>query len=87
VFAPREEYGVRVLLVGAAPGMIRGALASFGKPSLPIEIIPATEVITMEDHPAQAFRRQEGQFGARGGAPGERRQSGRHGLALGTPAR
>jgi len=26
---------------------------------LPIEIVPATEVITMEDHPAQAFRRKK----------------------------
>jgi len=41
-----EEYGVRILLVGQ-PQVIRGALASFGKPSLPIDIIPATEVITM----------------------------------------
>src|SRR3981189_1771821 len=53
-----EEYGVRVLLVGQ-PQVIRGALASFGKPSLPIEIVPATEVIKMEDHPAQAFRRKK----------------------------
>jgi len=53
-----EEYGVRILLVGQ-PQVIRGALASFGKPSLPIEIVPATEVITMEDHPAQAFRRKK----------------------------
>ncbi|HTA60398.1 MAG TPA: phosphate acyltransferase PlsX [Candidatus Baltobacteraceae bacterium] len=53
-----EEYGVRILLVGQ-PQVIRGALASFGKPSLPIDIIPATEVITMEDHPAQAFRRKK----------------------------
>src|ERR1700730_17765138 len=53
-----EEYGVRVLLVGQ-PQVIRGALASFGKPSLPIDIVPATEVITMESHPAQAFRRKK----------------------------
>src|ERR1700756_4599875 len=53
-----EEYGVRILLVGQ-PQVIRGALASFGKPSLPIDIVPATEVITMEDHPAQAFRRKK----------------------------
>jgi len=53
-----EEYGVRVLLVGQTP-VIRGALAKFSKPSLPIEIVPASEVITMEDHPAQAFRRKK----------------------------
>src|SRR5246127_3980338 len=53
-----EEYGVRILLVGQ-PQVIRGTLASFGKASLPIDIVPATEVITMEDHPAQAFRRKK----------------------------
>ena len=53
-----EEYGVRILLVGQ-PQAIRSTLASFGKASLPIEIVPASEVITMEDHPAQAFRRKK----------------------------
>ena len=53
-----EEYGVRILLVGQ-PQAMRGALARFSKPSLPIEIVPATEVITMQDHPAQAFRRKK----------------------------
>ena len=51
-----EEYGVRILLVGQLQAM-RGALARFSKPSLPIVIVPASEVITMQDHPAQAFRR------------------------------
>src|SRR5580692_7948109 len=53
-----QEYGVRVLLVGQ-PNIIRPELANLSKPTLPIEIIPATEVITMEDHPAQAFRRKK----------------------------
>jgi len=53
-----QEYGVRVLLVGQ-PSVIRPELANLSKPTLPIEIIPATEVITMEDHPAQAFRRKK----------------------------
>src|SRR5690242_11479825 len=53
-----EEYGVRILLVGQ-PQAIRGILANIGKPSLPIDIVPATEVITMQDHPAQAFRRKK----------------------------
>ena len=53
-----QEYGVRVLLVGQ-PNVIRPELANLSKPTLPIEIIPATEVITMEDHPAQAFRRKK----------------------------
>jgi glycerol-3-phosphate acyltransferase PlsX len=53
-----EEYGVRVLLVGQ-PQVIRPVLASFAKPALPIDIASASEVITMEDHPAQAFRRKK----------------------------
>jgi phosphate acyltransferase len=53
-----EEYGVKILLVGQ-PQVIRGALAKFSKPRLAIEIVPASEVITMEDHPAQAFRRKK----------------------------
>jgi len=53
-----EEYGVRVLLVGQSQ-VIRPVLAGFAKRTLPIEIVPASEVITMEDHPAQAFRRKK----------------------------
>jgi phosphate acyltransferase len=53
-----QEYGVKVLLVGQ-PHAIRQELAKYSKPNLPIEIVPATEVITMEDHPAQAFRRKK----------------------------
>ncbi len=53
-----EEYGVRVLLVGQ-PNVIRAELARHLRPSVPIEIVPASEVITMEDHPAQAFRRKK----------------------------
>jgi phosphate acyltransferase len=50
-----HEYGVRVLLVGQ-PNVIRAELARQPKPAVPIEIVAASEVITMEDHPAQAFR-------------------------------
>jgi glycerol-3-phosphate acyltransferase PlsX len=53
-----REYGVRILLVGQ-PNVIRPALMNLAQPTLPIEIVPATEVITMEDHPAQAFRRKK----------------------------
>jgi phosphate acyltransferase len=53
-----RELGVRVLLVGQ-PNVIRAELARHAAPNLPIEIIPATEVITMNDHPAQAFRRKK----------------------------
>src|ERR1035438_83667 len=53
-----REYGVRVLLVGQ-PEAIREQLAKLPKSNVPLEIIPASEVITMEDHPAQAFRRKK----------------------------
>src|SRR6516225_10373592 len=53
-----QEYGVRVMLVGQ-PDVIRAELARHSRPSVAIDIVPATEVITMEDHPAQAFRRKK----------------------------
>src|ERR1700737_2897119 len=53
-----REYGVRILLVGQ-PNVIRPELAKHAAPNLPIEIVPASEVITMNDHPAQAFRRKK----------------------------
>ena len=53
-----QAYGVRVMLVGQ-PDVIRAELARHSRPSVAIDIVPATEVITMEDHPAQAFRRKK----------------------------
>src|SRR5260221_5667183 len=53
-----REYGVRILLVGQ-PNVIRPELAKHAAPNLPIEIVAASEVITMNDHPAQAFRRKK----------------------------
>src|SRR5260370_12715114 len=53
-----RELGVRVLLVGQ-PNVVRAELARHASPNLPIEIVPASEVITMNDHPAQAFRRKK----------------------------
>src|SRR5215510_12776619 len=53
-----RDFGVRVLLVGQ-PHVVRTELAKHAEPNLPIEIIPASEVITMNDHPAQAFRRKK----------------------------
>jgi len=78
VFRAAEEYGVRILLVGQ-PQAIRSTLASFGKASLPIEIVPASEVITMEDHPAQAFRRKKDSSVHVAAPVGERGQGGCHG--------
>jgi glycerol-3-phosphate acyltransferase PlsX len=57
-----QEYGVRVMLVGQ-PDVIRAELARHSRPSVAIDIVPATEVITMAE---------ERQFGARGPAPGEK---------------
>src|SRR6202040_1843237 len=53
-----REYGVRILLVGQ-PNAVRAELTRHAAPNLPIEIVPASEVITMIDHPAQAFRRKK----------------------------
>src|SRR6202046_4712141 len=54
-----RECDVRILLVGQ-PNVVRQELGKYDESSaLPIEIIPAAEVITMEDHPAQAFRRKK----------------------------
>jgi phosphate acyltransferase len=53
-----RDLGVRILLVGQ-PNVIRTELAKHAMPNLPIEIVPAGEVITMEDHPVHAFRRKK----------------------------
>src|SRR5215813_13613384 len=53
-----RELGVRVLLVGQPP-VIRAELAKHAPANLPIEVVSASEVITMHDHPAQAFRRKK----------------------------
>jgi glycerol-3-phosphate acyltransferase PlsX len=53
-----RELGVRVLLTGR-PEVVRPELGKLSARSLPIEIVPASDVITMEDHPAQAFRRKK----------------------------
>src|SRR5499425_3018158 len=53
-----QQFGVRVLLVGQ-PNFIRAELARHSRPAALIEIVPASEVITMQDHPAQAFRRKK----------------------------
>src|SRR5438270_13335832 len=49
-----REFNVRILLVGQ-PNVVRAELVKHSAPNLPIEIIPASEVITMNDHPAHAF--------------------------------
>jgi glycerol-3-phosphate acyltransferase PlsX len=53
-----REHDVRVLLVGQA-SVLRGELAKHDTANLHIEVIPASEVIGMQDHPVQAFRRKK----------------------------
>ena len=53
-----KEYDVRVLLVGR-PAELKREMSRYSHRGLAIEIVPATEVIAMTDHPAQAFRRKK----------------------------
>lgn len=53
-----REYGVGVQLVGIESA-VRQELARHRHENLPIEVIPAAEVVTMTDSPSQAFRRKK----------------------------
>ncbi len=53
-----RELGVRVLLVGIEE-TVRQELNRHKLRDLPIEIVNATDVITMSDSPSQAFRRKK----------------------------
>ncbi len=53
-----RELGVCVLLVGQ-PAAVKHELARHPHRSLPIELVPASEVITMKDSPTQAFRKKK----------------------------
>jgi phosphate acyltransferase len=53
-----RELGVRILLVGIEAD-VREELKRQGHRNLPIEVVPATEVVAMTDAPAQAFRRKK----------------------------
>jgi len=53
-----RELGVRVLLVGQTE-VVKRELARHPHRGLPIELAPASEVITMKDAPMQAFRRKK----------------------------
>jgi glycerol-3-phosphate acyltransferase PlsX len=53
-----RELDVRVLLVGQ-PAEVKRELARHKSRNLPIEVVPATEVITMSDSPTQAFRKKK----------------------------
>ncbi len=53
-----RELGVRVLLVGQTD-VVKRELSRHSHRGLPIELVPASEVITMKDSPTQAFRRKK----------------------------
>src|SRR3984957_2871782 len=53
-----RELGVRVLLVGQE-NAVRQELNRHKSGNLPIEIVNATDVITMDDSPSHAFRRKK----------------------------
>ena len=56
--AVREREALEVALVGDA-AQIDAALARAGRtPSDPITVVHASEVVAMDDHPAQSFRRK-----------------------------
>jgi glycerol-3-phosphate acyltransferase PlsX len=56
--AAAREYGVRVRLVGL-DSVVRNELARHPHRGLPIEVVHASEVITMTDLPSQAFRKKK----------------------------
>ena len=53
-----REFGVRILLVGQ-PAEVKRELARHKQRGLSIEVVPASEVITMSDSPTQAFRKKK----------------------------
>jgi phosphate acyltransferase len=53
-----RELGVRILLVGME-AVVRQELDRHRHRGLPVEIVNATEVVTMSDSPSQAFRRKK----------------------------
>jgi glycerol-3-phosphate acyltransferase PlsX len=53
-----RELGVRVLLTGQ-PAAIKPELARHRTRGLAIEVVPASDVITMKDSPLQAFRKKK----------------------------
>ncbi len=53
-----REFGLRILLVGMEAAL-KQELSRHGHRGLPIEIVGATEIITMSDSPSQAFRRKK----------------------------
>jgi phosphate acyltransferase len=53
-----REFGVRVLLVGQ-PAEVKRELSRHKQRGLSIEVVPASEVISMSDSPTKAFRKKK----------------------------
>ena len=53
-----RDLGVRMLLVGLEP-TVRQELARHRHRNLPLEVVAASEVVTMHDSPSHAFRRKK----------------------------
>jgi glycerol-3-phosphate acyltransferase PlsX len=53
-----REFGVRVLLVGQ-PAAVKHELGRHRARGLPIDVIPASEIIAMHDAPMQAYRKKK----------------------------
>jgi glycerol-3-phosphate acyltransferase PlsX len=53
-----RELGVRVLLVGQ-PAAVKSELARTPHRGVPLELVPASEVVTMKDSPSQALRKKK----------------------------
>ena len=58
VLAAREYSDVRILMVGIEE-KVRAELERLRHRDLPIEVVPATDVVTMTDSPSHAFRRKK----------------------------
>jgi phosphate acyltransferase len=58
VLATREYPDVRVILVGIEE-KVRAELSRVRHANLPIEVVPASDVVTMTDSPSHAFRRKK----------------------------
>ncbi len=58
ILAAREYSDVRVILVGIED-KVRTELSRVRLGNLPIEVVPATDVVTMTDSPSHAFRRKK----------------------------
>ena len=56
--AAAREFGLRILLVGQ-PDLINRELGRHSRRGLHVEVIPATEVISMSDAPTVAFRKKK----------------------------